>query len=620
MKEVVDKMIKKFKHIKYKIKESVNWTKTFINRKYFFTQLEVKDTIRYIAYGIVIIIALVALLCILNIIGIENGDIVIKNIKELNKDKFHSEDYVIAQISITLIVVSVVSLMANLENKFMYGEKIIEVIFPKNGLLSIKWQFIYLFIAMILNILAVIKDYGDTIILVNFIFTMFITIYMTYKFTMIYVSPQQIKQKLLYKYWKDYKKQIVKGKTRFDDTTIVLERFKNITIKHICENNPQNIENINAYLIILDKLLFNYANELQEYYTETHFNRNILSDIMSFSREFLKQGNMQQALAIYNEVYRKLRYYKVVVVNDYARKNLLCDFIAEYKNIEKETEAINIHREIWESIILEMFQSYLYMKNDLSYCRLEKIEMLYTFHNSNLISDYYIAIRDNKNLTDKEKEAVYFQLYESMRMYECDEEKIGRNNIDSFFNSKMYYKEKNEIPLTIKAEPISLLFLKMFENQDYKNIKMFLTMNLSEKTMSFIRALTSLSIVSILYKENKREYFVDLDIDETKTKYKLKEFRFNELPSTDEELEELYQYIVRYYSKENIDKNNKNRQYTKEKCYGFNPKFDIKEEVIKNYFYIIFKNRRKESEFLKLNQMEQYIPNEKIKNIMEEIT
>ena len=144
-----------------------------------------------------------------------------------------------------------------------------------------------------------------------------------------------------------------------------------------------------------------------------------------------------------------------------------------------------------------------------------------------------------------------------------------------------------------------LLYMKMIENNDIRAIKMFRTMNLSREFMHYIIMSTTLSIITIISKDNYREYVDDLNINIDRINYLFKETRFHRITLDTDELKELYiLFHENYFYKEN-------------RAYWLRPRLTTTEDALKNYFYFLYKDIDKLEEFYKLKDCEKFIPDEK---------
>ena len=120
-------------------------------------------------------------------------------------------------------------------------------------------------------------------------------------------------------------------------------------------------------------------------------------------------------------------------------------------------------------------------------------------------------------------------------------------NIKNFLKRENINKEKIFIPYIIKGEPIIIMFLKMIENNDIRAIKIFRTMNLSKEFMNYIIMSVTLAIITIISKNNKREYVDDLEIKMEATNKLYKDTNFHRITLDCKELENMYKLFLENY-------------------------------------------------------------------------
>ena len=120
-------------------------------------------------------------------------------------------------------------------------------------------------------------------------------------------------------------------------------------------------------------------------------------------------------------------------------------------------------------------------------------------------------------------------------------------NIKNFLKRENINKENIFIPYIIKGEPIIIMFLKMIENNDIRAIKIFRTMNLSKEFMNYIIMSVTLAIITIISKNNKREYVDDLEIKMEATNKLYKDTNFHRITLDCKELENMYKLFLENY-------------------------------------------------------------------------
>ncbi|MCI9110489.1 MAG: hypothetical protein HFH47_01600 [Bacilli bacterium] len=164
MKEKKEKKIIKqyFINAKHRLKTRIRWRRTYNDLKYFRlknkTKFFIYESFTLIFYGVIML---------LFIWSVKRNPNSINNFSAI-------PDLVFQQIAMTLLVLSVVAILSNLDNKYILGEKAIEVLFSKKSLLSIKMSFNYLILAMILNIYLLLTGRNNILMLSLFLFSVWI--------------------------------------------------------------------------------------------------------------------------------------------------------------------------------------------------------------------------------------------------------------------------------------------------------------------------------------------------------------------------------------------------------------------------------------------------------------
>ena len=516
-----------------------------------------------------------------------------------------------SQISVTLIVVTISSMVANLENKYIYGERATELVFSRKGLFSYNAFIFILFSLLFANMFMLVKNLGETKIVLLFFTSIIIIGLFVYRFARLFFGADGVKKRLLFSYYRDNLKHLKKARpvnARYSKST---EKFKNVTIKYIRENDvPHYEENISVYFTLLKMSLFNNRKIVQEYYTEFIYPHNdFVAHIKRVAYELLRSGKQLEGVNIYYDVLRQLNYFQVVLVRNIDIWEI-DEYIEHVKYIKTEAELKEYGMTIVR-IINEMFyQVYLYSITDLSYCRLYKEDMIYTRYDSSLLEGYYSAIYENTYLSKVDKNRIYERFYDELRMTNHKEDFPERNVFD-FIENKFTRKEKDVFPVEIKAEPIVRMILKMIENNDEDNIKMFLDMNVSKRLQNAIKVMTILSVTEIILRNNKRKYRMDLVIDIPFVNSILKNCGMNAWIFQYDEMIDLYRTIINNYTKSNLE--------SEGSFYGFNPRLNYSMDVVNTLFSNLFEREKLLTRFKEDLNNEGVVSDEKTNGIISEL-
>lgn len=597
-----------------KIRGKYRWLKRkysrkifYIRKKYFQQENLIKQTL-LVTIGIFFYI--VILLFFTNSIGIlertDNSFYPIINFEKLNIES-NCYDFLWNQISASLIVTTIVSLLSVFSTTYVYGKKQINVIFNENSLLSLGKMFIYLVILILISLSVCLKAENTHIILISFLITLCIVFYMIFKVILFYTHPFFYKNCVKSDYIRREKKHIKKAMPMDNHIDNEIQNLKEVTMALIQKNDNDYNININAIMDMIEVSLLSNSKNIQEYYTEMIMYRtDFISSIFEIITHLIKYGKITEANHLMAQLYNRLKFYRVVPIQEPFSHSIILDLINAGKYIGNEREALEHYRVLWDTINCSKYFVYLYeCELDLSYCRLGKDDIFY-FTDNNFLEKVYLSIKENKFLIEVEKERIYEQLYNDIRMMEHTE-KFPGTDVRHMWSGE-FNKESIEIPLIIKGEPIVLMLLKMFEQQDIKNIALYSTMNLSDKLMDYIVCLTTLALVEFLNKECKRKYVNDLEMtkDQIKSAYINSKFYNRGISTTN--LKEIYSIFKEDYT-----------GHTKHRAYSLWPRLTLTLEVIDNYFYVLYKNTDKQEEFYEAIDNKEFKPNENFIKIINEL-
>lgn len=581
-----------------KLKRHMKWYNIYDNKKYFIIKQKILNALLILAIFSITIVSIFLFFYALN-------DFKINNIFKLDRELgIESKDLLIVQISNTLIIISVISLLSGLSKSFILGERHINVIFPNNGLFSLLKIFIILIILLLINLVECLKKGNEIIILINFLISLMLILYMCIKMIWFYTHRNWFGNNLLCRYLEQQRKHIKKAVPLDSHKCKEIVRLKNRTIFLIEKNDNDYNYNIENIITMIDLTLFNDRKNLQEYYTEMISRSDLITCLDEIIESLILHDKYMEAVNILLIMYKKFAYYRFVPVEDPYRNQNIINLIDKIKYIKSESQEKEYVNKIWEIIKVYMYFIYLYKEGiNLDYCRLSKLNLLNMFNFSRYLEDVYVCIIENKNLKKNEKYRVLEELYDDIRMMELKED-FPEPDITDFLQKEIYVHKKGKIfiPYIIKGEPIIIMFLKMIENNDIKSIKKFRTMNLSKEFMHYIIMSTTLSIITIISKNNDREYVDDLNINIDKIKYLFKETRFHRITLDVDELKDLYSLFSENYF------------YKEKRAYILRPRLTTTENALKNYFYFLYNDIDKLEDFYRLKGCEDFAPDEKLQD------
>ena len=607
IKKIKDSLFGKYRWLRRKLLKKYNYFKT----KNFMKIFVIKKII--LKFLIVLFFAMILYLFFLslNILRFEN-DTYKFVFSDLDLSKYHY-DFLWSQISSTLILSTVIGFLGIFSTSYVYGKKQINIIFNSKGIFSLPKIFVYLVILIFISLSNCINNGNSFIILLCFSLSLLLIFYMLFKILMFYAFPRYYENSLKYEYLVREKKHIKKAMPMIPYKDIEIENFKYRTMELIQVNDNDYNKNISVLMNLLNISLLNNYKNIQEYYTEMIDRTDFISSILEIVQHLIIYNKILEATNIMNELFNNLKYYRMVPVQDYLSNNIIHSLILKGKEIDNEYQAQHHFQRLWEIVNKYIYLLYLYYcEIDFSYCRLGKIEKdgknsIYYITHNNYLEDMYQSICENNHLTPKEKERIYNDLYNNIRMME-HKEKFPDCDVRHAKEYMPINKIQISIPLIIKGEPIVLMFLKMFEENDTLNLKRFITMNVSNELRAYIITLTSLALIEFIRKDCIREYVNDLNITEEKISICYTKSKFSRYLGTSENL---YKILIENYTENNDRTNN---------YYTLLPRLTLSPETINNYFYYkcVTKGKSKQ-EFNKITKLKGFKPNKRLIEIFEKL-
>lgn len=505
-----------------------------------------------------------------------------------------------AQITLTLICVSLIALVSNIEKKYIYGESLLDLAFPSK-ILTFKFAMIALFGLLLFNSFLMLKQAAFVYVIMVFLITLYTAIIALYRFASVFLSQRSFKNRLFCKYYKCNLVHMKKTKPIEPQISEPMRKRKVMTLRSISKKDYITLnENMMLYFNLLKPTLFNHLKVVEEYYTE-HLNcQDFVGHINEISLELLYNREPMYGLQVYKALLRHLNYYNVVCVQEIAFA--LHYFIEAFPDINDKTQIKNYLSGLLQMSKMIIHQSYLYSMSDLSYCRLAKPEnMIYYFAQSKMYERIYDLITQSTKLSTSDKQ----ELIESMWSSIIDVT-IGYiyADIDDFKKKQLFHKEHRKHRLEIKSEPIALLFIMFFENCDCDSLNDYHSVfgihkDRKDFSATFALVLAMLSVINSLHLKGKREYLYDVQIDSQTAKTVFVNCKLLNISFSNELLSIFYEFIVSHYVAAEMKKTPEGGMY------GFHPKFCYKKEVVDTFFgYLCQKNqadKKVEDIYLEMN-------------------
>ena len=444
-----------------------------------------------------VLISFIYILYELKIIAVKDNFLIKFNLIEYNPIY---KDLVIAQISSTFLTTAVLSLIASIENKHIFGEKETELLFGK------KIQGFYipmftLYITMIINIILMINEKFANLLILLFFLSVYILIYIINKIGVIFLTTKKYTKILYYKYYKEAENNIINNILPKDYENKLLFNLKDETIGLIAEKNLSYMKNINMYKVIIDRLLFNIPKDVQKYHLDMNYAPSIINNYIEIIKHFLYFGEIIRAIECYDWLLSRFNFHNVYIPCTNI-KYIFDDLINKIVDLKNEYE-IKEYLDSLSSIITNTeLQEYYSLTNDYSHTDLSQIRLsIFIHHNNKYFEKIYDKVYTNKYLSNIEKVNCYTKLHEIFRMSAHN----GCNIIRDISNYSFEYKKAKErkMPPCIVGQATALLLLRTLKNKDEYSFKLFIGMNINGEEMSFAIHCMLLSLIDI--KRNKMD-------------------------------------------------------------------------------------------------------------------
>ncbi len=583
-----EKLLKFIRRKKFEIKESISWHSRYNSLKYRYLFFRTLNIVLSLFKAVLFLGSFFLILVSSNIILFNNF------IPYINKEfstKYITESGILGtQITLTLICVSLIALIANIDKKYLYGERLLDLAFPSK-VFSFKVIMLILFSLLLGNIFLMLKGMAIVYIISIFLCTAYLAIFVLYRFGSVFLSRSSFKNKLFCKYYKANLVHIKKTRPIQPYIAEPLDKLKNVTLKHLTSKNyPELNENMILYFDLLKSTLFNKPKVVQEYYTEYVNFEDIIGHINEFALSMLADGNAIYGLQIYNTLLKYINYYKVVCTNNIIfTANYFIEILADMSS-KTQMQMYLRHLLCMSNLIVE--QTYLYSIADFSYCRLAQGgNSIFYWAQSGMYEEIYDIIKKNPNLSIEDKN----ELIEDIRL-KISDILISFNlhsDVDSFRNRQRFPKEKRVYSVDIKGEPVARYFIKLIESNDYNNLcrcNFFLgdSQGKDDYSADFAMILAILSVLNNISNNGKRTYQNDIQINRQDCKELFIKSNLMKIKLNNEKLKEFHQFILTHYVSDNTTSNGA--------IYHFHPKFFYKKEVVDTYFAYMFWNNQTEKD------------------------
>ena len=151
------KILNFFRKCRYKAKERMKWNKDYFFLKHSMNYHKNKRIVFSVCKFIALAGSLIYILISSNMILFSKKHIPYFNV-DFYTDYISKNGVLGTQITLTLICVSLIALISNIENKYVYGERILDLAFPSK-ILSFKVVLLALFASLLTNICLMLNNY-----------------------------------------------------------------------------------------------------------------------------------------------------------------------------------------------------------------------------------------------------------------------------------------------------------------------------------------------------------------------------------------------------------------------------------------------------------------------------
>ncbi|AWM46118.1 hypothetical protein [Bacillus amyloliquefaciens] len=516
--------MKKFKHRIKGIKHSLIRGKNYLDLKVRFVLYNWMMFIFKILENIILITYVGLVLQLTKIINFDFLQKILSYIPVTNSEI--NTRLVIAQISITFLILSLFSLISNIKKEKMLGTSIYSVAFSNSILSNILLLTPFIFVLLFINLYLMMTKPDSESIVFLFLSSMIAITILILKVITYTNFPQLTRNKIIALYYLENRKIIKKyAKKSFDPTYELsnnLFELVNDTVERIWRDDIEYKMNLKVFEKITDLSLKNYGKEIQENHTEMMNKSDIISLWSNCISELVKKTKKFEALYQYN---RMLSVFikNETVISSYEIGNHFKEII-DLITISKDEITSTQYIEIKRAMKLSMEYCFLLLNNDLSYTRLGKLrgELLSVRGiYGRFFVDYYKILNKKSDLSSSKH---YYsnnitEYFEDIRMMLIDLHSSHHYFIPQKINPQWNrvagdIRDQYDGELSMSGIPLSALLIELIKEEKKERLMYFL-IDFNNKSIYFACLIVAGKLTDLL-KRTK-------DIDELlKVKYYLK--------------------------------------------------------------------------------------------------
>ncbi|MBU5263554.1 hypothetical protein [Bacillus atrophaeus] len=482
--------MKKFKHRIKGVKHTLIRGKNYLDLKlrfplynwmmFIFKTLEIITLVTYI--GLILqltkIIKFDFLQKILSYIPVTNSEINIR--------------LVIAQISITFLILSLFSLISNIKKEKMLGTSIYSVAFSNSLISNILLLTPFIFVLLFINLYLMMTkpDSGNIVFL--FLSSMIAITILILKVITYTNFKQLTRNKIITLYYLENRKIIKKYAKKSYDPTYELSNnlfeLVNDTVERIWRDDIEYKMNLKVFEKITDLSLKNYGKEIQENHTEMLNKPDIISLWSNCISELVKKTKISEALDQYNQMLSIL-IKNEKVISSYEIGNHFKE-IMDLITISKDEITSTQYEEIKRAMKLSMEYCFLLLNNDLSYTRLGKLRngllSVWGIYGRFFV-DYYKILNKKSDLSSSKHyySNIIIEYFEDIRTMSI-ELHFPRH---FFINSKLNkvtgdIRNQYDGELSLSGIPLSALLIELIK-EEKKGSLMYFLIDFNNKSIYF---------------------------------------------------------------------------------------------------------------------------------------
>ncbi|MEC3649547.1 hypothetical protein P9120_00505 [Bacillus subtilis] len=472
--------MKKFKHRIKGVKHTLIRGKNFLDLK---IRFPLYNWMMFIFKTLEIIILITYLGLILQLTKFINFDFLQKILSYIPVTNSEiNTRLVIAQISITFLILSLFSLISNLKKEKMLGTSIYSIAFSNSVISNILLLTPFIFVLLFVNLYLMMTKSDSGSIVFLFLSSMIaITILILKVIT--YTNFQQLtRNKIIALYYLENRKIIKKYAKKSYDPTYELSNnlfeLVNDTVERIWRDDIEYKMNLKVFEKITDLSLKNYGKEIQGNHTEMLTKPDIISFWSNCISELIKKTKISEALDQYN-LMLSIFIKNEIVISSYEIGNHFKE-IMDLITISKDEITSTQYEGIKRAMKLSMEYCFLLLNNDLSYTRIGKLRNgLLSIHGiyGRFFVDYYKILNKKSDLSSSKH-------YYSNNIIEYFED-IRTMSIDLYFSHHYFINPKlNKVAEDIRNQydgdlrllgiPLSALLIELIKEENKGRLLYFL--------------------------------------------------------------------------------------------------------------------------------------------------